>query len=67
MVQIHDSVGDAEKPQKAQTEQDISVDRSLKRIKNKFIILSGKGGVGKTSTSVNLSLALAKKGFDVGI
>lgn len=67
MVHIHDSVGDAEKPQKAQTEQDISVDRSLKRIKNKFIILSGKGGVGKTSTSVNLSLALAKKGFDVGI
>jgi len=67
MVQIHDSVGDAEKPQKAQTEQDISVDRSLKRIKNKFIILSGKGGVGKTSTSVNLSLALANKGFDVGI
>lgn len=67
MVQIHDSVGDAQKPKKAQTEQDISVDRSLKRIKNKFIILSGKGGVGKTSTSVNLSLALAKKGFDVGI
>jgi len=67
MVQIQDSIGDAQKPKKAQTEQDISVDRSLKKIKNKFIILSGKGGVGKTSTSVNLSLALAKKGFDVGI
>ena len=67
MVKIHDNVEDAQTPKKVQTEQDVSVDRSLKKIKNKLIILSGKGGVGKTSTSVNLSLALAKKGFDVGI
>ena len=67
MVQIHDNVEDAQTPKKAQTEQDVSVDRSLKKIKNKFIVLSGKGGVGKTSTSVNLSMALAKKRFKVGI
>ncbi len=41
--------------------------RSLSRIKNKFIVMSGKGGVGKTSVSVNLSIALANKGFKVGI
>ncbi len=40
---------------------------SLEKIKQKFIVMSGKGGVGKTSTSVNLSLALAKKGYKVGL
>jgi Mrp family chromosome partitioning ATPase len=29
--------------------------------------MSGKGGVGKTSVSVNIAMALAKKGFKVGI
>ena len=29
--------------------------------------MSGKGGVGKTSVSVNLSIALANKGFNTGI
>lgn len=41
--------------------------QSLKKIKNKYIILSGKGGVGKTSTSVNIAIALANKGFNVGL
>ena len=44
-----------------------AAEASLARIKQKFIVMSGKGGVGKTSTSVNLSIALAKKGFRVGL
>ena len=67
MVQIHENVEAAQKQKNAQTEQDMAVDSSLKKIKNKYIVLSGKGGVGKTSTSVNLSMALANKGFKVGI
>jgi len=47
--------------------KDAAVTESLNKIKHKFIIMSGKGGVGKTSTSVNLSLALANQGFNVGI
>jgi ATP-binding protein involved in chromosome partitioning len=41
--------------------------QSLSIIKNKFIVMSGKGGVGKSSTSANLSIALAKRGFKVGL
>jgi Mrp family chromosome partitioning ATPase len=54
-------------PKQIQAEQDAAVASSLEKIKNKLIVMSGKGGVGKTSTSVNLSIALAKKGFNVGI
>jgi Mrp family chromosome partitioning ATPase len=48
-------------------EQEEKVKSSLGRIKHKFIVMSGKGGVGKTSTAVNLSIALANLGRKVGI
>jgi len=67
MVQIHENVEAAQEKKKKKAKQDAAVDSSLKKIKNKYIVLSGKGGVGKTSTSVNLSMALANKGFNVGI
>ena len=36
-------------------------------IKHKIVIMSGKGGVGKSMTTVNLALALARQGKKVGI
>ncbi len=49
------------------SDQDVAIKGSLEKIKNKFIVMSGKGGVGKTSVSVNVAIALAKKGHKVGI
>jgi len=40
---------------------------SLGKIKHKIVVLSGKGGVGKSTVSANLALSLAEKGYEVGL
>ena len=39
----------------------------LNQIKHKVLVMSGKGGVGKSSVATYLSLALAQKGYQVGL
>jgi Mrp family chromosome partitioning ATPase len=40
---------------------------NMKRIRHKFIVASGKGGVGKSTVATNLAAALAAAGHRVGI
>jgi ATP-binding protein involved in chromosome partitioning len=41
--------------------------RALKQIRHKLVVMSGKGGVGKSSVAVSLALALARRGKKVGL
>ncbi len=47
--------------------QDAAVSKTLQHIKNKILVMSGKGGVGKSSVSAFLALMLARRGFRVGL
>jgi Mrp family chromosome partitioning ATPase/predicted Fe-Mo cluster-binding NifX family protein len=47
--------------------QDKAIQESLGLIKRKFLVMSGKGGVGKTSVAANLAVALSKNGAKVGL
>ncbi len=62
--------------QKAQPERDIQAERealenavrqNLVRIRDKLMVLSGKGGVGKSTVAVNLAISLGKRGYRVGL
>lgn len=48
-------------------EQDGKLRANMDKIKHKLVVISGKGGVGKSTVSVNLAYGLALKGFKVGI
>ena len=47
--------------------QNTLISSTLSKIHYKLFIMSGKGGVGKSSVTVNAAAALASKGFAVGI
>ncbi|HDZ18194.1 hypothetical protein LCGC14_0904710 [marine sediment metagenome] len=44
-----------------------NIKENMDKIKHKIVIISGKGGVGKTTVAVNLAMSLASIGLRVGI
>ncbi len=77
---IHDSVENAKQgsscPSQGGGQQDMAARQkledeaikvSLSKIKHKIFVLSGKGGVGKSSISANLAASLSKKGYKTGL
>jgi Mrp family chromosome partitioning ATPase len=47
--------------------QDLTIRGSLDKIRHKVMVMSGKGGVGKSSVAANLAVALSDKGNKVGL
>jgi len=48
-------------------EQDRTIEAGLKRIGRKILVMSGKGGVGKSTVAATTALFLASRGFRVGL
>ena len=51
----------------AQMKRKMSMAEIGRKIKHKIMVLSGKGGVGKSTVSTGLAVALAQQGHKVGI
>jgi len=64
-VKIKDRLSEDRKAQMEQ--QDREIKERLRHIRNKLMVMSGKGGVGKSSVAAYLSVAMAKRGYRVGL
>ena len=47
--------------------QDTEIRITLKRVKNKILVMSGKGGVGKSSIAAYIATAMAGRGYRTGL
>ena len=54
-------------PSQMIAQQDKQIEDRLSHIKHKIFVMSGKGGVGKSSVAVNVACALVKLGYKVGL
>jgi len=56
-----------EEGKRSMAEQERAVQAMMEKVKHKVMVMSGKGGVGKTTVAANLAFALGMQGLDVGL
>ena len=56
-----------ERAKRSMAEQERAVQAMMEKVKHKVMVMSGKGGVGKTTVAANLAFALGMQGLDVGL
>ncbi|MHA1678062.1 MAG: Mrp/NBP35 family ATP-binding protein [Promethearchaeota archaeon] len=64
-IDLKKTVAEGKKAQLDELSQNIQ--KNMAKIKHKIVIMSGKGGVGKTTVAVNLATSLAGFGLQVGL
>lgn len=62
-----DRTGMQQKQMEEQKKQQEAIKKNLSQINQVIVVLSGKGGVGKSTVSTNLALTLAQQGHKVGL
>jgi ATP-binding protein involved in chromosome partitioning len=53
--------------QKSFEEEEKRIEETVSKIKHRIAVFSGKGGVGKTTVSINLAYGFQSEGFSTGI
>lgn len=54
-------------PNQEMDEQTKSISQFLSQVDHKLLVMSGKGGVGKSTVAANLAIFLSKQGYQVGL